>query len=63
MAHIINLATQVFMGEYSTTAHYDPSTTNDNLEPACNDDCRDEIGLVCTIAVKVGQQEWCFSRC
>ena len=50
------------MGEYSTTAHYDPSTTNDNLEPACDNDRQDEIGLICAIAVKVGQQEWYFSR-
>ena len=62
MAHIINLAMQAFMDAYSTMAHYNPSTTNDNLEPACNKDCRDEIGLVRTIAVKIGQQEWDFSR-
>ena len=62
MAHIINLATQAFTGPYSTMAHYDPSTTNDNLEPACNNNHHDEIGLIRAIAVKVSQQEWDFSR-
>ena len=63
MAHIINLTTQAFLGAYSTTAHYDPSMTNDTIEPAWdNDDQRDEIGLVRAIAVKASEWEYWVSH-
>jgi len=58
MAHTINLATQASLGTYSTTAHYDPSMTNETIEPALHDDSQDEIRLVCAIAVNASEQEY-----
>ena len=52
LAHIINLATQALLGEYSKSLHYDP--TNPDVELAASSGPRhDEIGLVRSISVKV----------
>ncbi|RXW12193.1 hypothetical protein EST38_g13661 [Candolleomyces aberdarensis] len=57
LAHIINLATQAFIGTHSKAPHYDPSSTDSlddsfNASPPLDFANRDEIGLVCCVTVK-----------
>ncbi|KAF5338272.1 hypothetical protein D9611_014615 [Ephemerocybe angulata] len=59
LAHIINLATQAVISTYSKTPHVDTETSPDDLNSTLNDLAnvtatveRDEIGVVCVLAVK-----------
>lgn len=54
MAHVINLAMQMFLATYSTSKHYNPSSPNADIVILSNGEDQDPIGLVCTISVKVG---------
>ncbi|KAJ8503453.1 hypothetical protein ONZ45_g10852 [Pleurotus djamor] len=64
MAHVINLATQAFIGTYSKSKYYDPASPNDDLFTSWEVEVegeggqmtkkveRDEVGLIRTISVK-----------
>lgn len=52
LAHVINLATQVFISLCSTTAHFDPENPEEH-EPDLSADVRDVVGLLRAIGVKV----------
>jgi hypothetical protein len=48
LAHVINLATQVLISTYSKSPHFDPKMPDVHVPT-----CRDEVGLVRAIVVKV----------
>ncbi|OJT08055.1 Zinc finger BED domain-containing protein RICESLEEPER 2 [Trametes pubescens] len=52
LAHIINLATQAFLDNYSKSRHYDPALPDADLVATAAGGRRDVVGLVRSIAVK-----------
>lgn len=60
LAHVVNLATQAFLTEYSKSKHFDPQAPESDLLVG-NGGHRDEIGLIRTISVKVQYNFVCLS--
>lgn len=52
LVHIINLATQALLSTHSKSKHINATKPDDDLVVSCHGQ-RDEVGLVCSIAVKV----------
>ena len=52
LAHVINLATQLLITNYSSTKHFDPENPT-NHEPNIEVSVQDEVGLIHSIVVKV----------
>ena len=48
LAHVINLATQMLISTYSKSPHFDPKQPEAHVPT-----CRDEVGLIRAIVVKV----------